>query len=97
MKILFLDVDGVLTNDKYLSGNKDDIDTEDYTLQEVVNKQLCPDNVKCLNKLLSATDVQVVLSSSWRKFVQLSELCIGLNKNGLKKVYRGFSKGYSVN
>lgn len=87
MIIIFLDCDQVLNSDKYLAGNKDDITTDNYPIEEVIKKQLNPQNVKNLNKILSVTGANVVLCSSWRKFVSLEQLCDGLNKNGMKKQF----------
>ena len=87
MIICFLDCDGVLNNAKYFSGTKDDINSDNYEVQDVINKQLDPDNVKALNKIITVTKCNIVLSSSWRKFIQLDELCKGLVKNGMKKEF----------
>lgn len=84
MRIIFLDVDGCLTNREFLLSNKNNIYNSNYSIQDVCDTQVAPENVKRLNDILD-DDVYVVLCSSWRKFVTLEELTKGLIKNGLKK------------
>ena len=87
MTIIFLDVDGVLNNQKFLNGTKDDIYTDDFTDRDVIDKQLDPENVKNLNKIISVSQCNVVLSSSWRKFISLKDFTWGLVKHGMKKEF----------
>lgn len=54
MKILFLDIDGVLNNHKSLVKQSYSID---------------PYNVENLNKIIRATDCQIVLMSAWRYLI----------------------------
>lgn len=53
MKIIFLDVDGVLNNKDYLLSTQDAL-------------SLDPSCVDCLRRLIKSTGAKVVLSSSWR-------------------------------
>ncbi len=87
MNIMFLDIDGVLNNQKFLSGTKDDIYTDDFTDRDVIDKQLDDENIKNLNKILSVAQCNVVISSSWRKFISLKDLTWGLVKHGMKKEF----------
>lgn len=51
-KIIFLDVDGVLTHEDYLNGVEEDLDRE---------------KIKLLKELVKQTQSKIVLSSTWRK------------------------------
>ena len=70
MKVIFLDVDGVLTSEDYLNGVEFDLSEE---------------KIKLLKKIVEQTNAKIVLSSSWknktRNFPVLENL---LNKNGLE-------------
>ena len=59
MKVIFLDIDGVL------NGHEFD--------REVMCGQIHPDKVARLNRILRATDAKVVLSSAWRYIVHRGE------------------------
>lgn len=68
IKVIFLDIDGVLNNKKWLGAahfNR----TEDYNL-----KQLEPRAIHLLNELVAATGAKVVVSSSWRILHSKDEL-----------------------
>jgi len=59
MKIIFLDIDGVLNSRKSLANFKS-------------LWQLSPDNISQLNKIIEATDAKIVISSSWRHCREIS-------------------------
>ena len=77
MKVIFLDVDGVLNSNAYV----------DYTLKNNVKgilEEIDPKTIDMLKYALDVTDAQIVVSSSWRnirKFEQLKELFLryGIN------------------
>ena len=52
MKVIFLDVDGVLIHNESLDG---------------INLHIDEENVKTLKEIVDKTDAKIVLSSSWRK------------------------------
>ncbi len=52
MKILFVDVDGVLNTD--------------VLIRSFGCEHICPDRVLLLKKIVDATDAHIVLSSTWR-------------------------------
>lgn len=52
LKVIFLDVDGVLTHEDYLNGVEEDLDREKITL---------------LKQIVEQTNAKIVLSSTWRK------------------------------
>jgi hypothetical protein len=58
MKVIFLDIDGVLNNNSWLS-NQQNYD------------KFCPNNVKIFNYLIKGTDAKVVISSTWRLYPHL--------------------------
>ncbi len=56
MKIIFLDIDGVLNSDMYLASHPDTSDNDRIDLSRV----------KLLADLVKATDAKIVLTSTWR-------------------------------
>jgi len=73
MKILFLDIDGVLNSDVYMASDEyyqscQDAGIKDHMSYEVVTKahhlHIDPTAVKLLNTLIEKTGVKVVLSST---------------------------------
>lgn len=88
MLIIFLDIDLTMSNHPFLLSNKNNINSNKYTVEEICETQVDPKNVKNLNKILTVIeDANIVLSSSWRRFVTLKQLTDGLNKNGLNKKF----------
>ena len=59
MKIIFLDIDGVLNSRKSLANFKS-------------LWQLSPDNISQLNRIIDATNAKIVISSSWRYCKEIS-------------------------
>jgi len=53
MKVIFLDIDGVLNNTSWL------LDQNNFD-------NFCPDNVKIFNHIIKKTNAKVVISSTWR-------------------------------
>lgn len=76
MKVIFLDVDGVLNSKDWLENNR--VRTENS-----VN----PEKVKLLSEIVQKTNAEVVLSSTWRyipehpMFMYLTDM---LGQNGIK-------------
>lgn len=71
LKIIFLDIDGVLNNyDMYHQGKK------------VPFKQLVPSCVKVLNDLIAKTNAKVVISSTWRMIETKESLLAKLQAEG---------------
>jgi hypothetical protein len=68
MKIIFLDIDGVLNNDFWFE-KRLELGFDPESDKDIYDKiwYLHPDKVKLLNKLIQKTGAKVVLSSSWRK------------------------------
>jgi len=77
MKVIFLDIDGVLVTRnsiKYQHLNYPDI-TEIIFGKKALNN---------LNKLIRLTEAKIVISSTWRLFHSLEELKDIFNKQGIK-------------
>lgn len=70
MKIIFLDIDGVLNSEIFAIKRKGhDIE------------QFCPTTVVNLNSITNKTDAVIVISSTWRKGKSLKRLAALLKKN----------------
>lgn len=79
MKVLFLDIDGVLNSSSWINSNKGRKHGE-------FNK-INPWCVENLNKIIDAIpDLKIVLSSSWRILYSLEEVQAILKINGFKSV-----------
>lgn len=70
IKIVFVDIDGVLNTTAWLS--------------RVVGSELCPEHMGHLNHLLEVTGAKVVISSSWRTNRTTQELRDLFLQNGFK-------------
>lgn len=74
MKILFLDIDGVLTNTKIadlMGGFPTDFSTESI-------QRFDWGAIRCIRELCWYTDAKIVLSSSWRRHFPASEVAENL-------------------
>ena len=60
-KIIFLDIDHVLTNTDLDNTSFRHLDPKKYKLSKI--------NLKCLDRLLDATNAKIVIASNWRKFI----------------------------
>lgn len=86
MKIIFLDVDGVLNSDLYFSSTEYRSATEGMTptqvLKEAIHLHINPESIGKLNVLVEKTGAIVVLSSDWRKSFSLDEINTILKSRG---------------
>ena len=91
MKILFLDIDGVLNSDVYMASDEyynacKDAGIKNHRSYEVVTKahhlHIDPAGVKLLNDLIAKSGVKVVLSSTWRIRYSLEEMNAMLQGRG---------------
>lgn len=76
MKIIFLDVDGVLNSDEYFDKIKN-LDIQG------IERDIDVEKIKLLKKAIDATGAEVVLSSSWRYTRNVQYLKELLSKYGI--------------
>lgn len=93
MKVIFLDVDGVLNSNAYV----------DYTSKNNVKgilEEIDPKTIEMLKYALDVTGAQIVVSSSWRnirKFEQLKELFLRYGISlGEKTPVLGHERGLEI-
>ena len=100
MKVLFLDVDGVLNNDmwfewrQYCAVHKKPLKCREFNPElESVNTMLDERNVANLNRIIESTDCEIVLSSSWRpnSMDEIGEIDSALRREGLIKSIFGIT------
>ncbi len=72
MKVVFLDVDGVLNSERYWDRVRDTITDLDYMTGS--GKLIDDEAVGRLNALIEATGAKVVVSSTWRRKRTVEEL-----------------------
>jgi len=77
MKIIFLDIDGVLNTSEYMGSIQG---------SEEEMKAIDPQAVKILNDLITDTGAKVVITSTWRRFVPFTEICYTLENKGLTNI-----------
>lgn len=75
MKIIFLDIDGVLNHEDFYKRRK--LGEFEYPLSE-----LCPKTIANLNVLIAETGAKVVISSTWRLGRSAAEIQVLLEGRG---------------
>mgnify|MGYP006283899961 CR=1 FL=1 len=89
MKVIFLDIDGVLATDKqFYMNTKNFIQKNDWAKELKVPYPFDQGCVKVLNEILSVTDAVIVLSSDWKTHWSLTELHTIFEKNGVSEYPR---------
>ena len=68
MKIIFLDIDGVLNSAEYMSFKQEEWNSGDDS------KMIDENSVSLLNKIVQETGAKVVISSSWRLHFTIEKL-----------------------
>ena len=63
MKVIFLDIDGVLNHEEFY---RSDRFQENVKKNERLSKNICPKSIENLNTLIEDTEAKVVVSSTWR-------------------------------
>ena len=91
MKAIFLDVDGVLNNDKYFERTKN----------EKQNRiELDDENIKCLKEIIDLTGAKVVVTSTWKELRIYSKLISYLKTFGIevydKTVHMSYNRGDEI-
>jgi len=98
MKIIFLDIDGVLNSFEKLTdpdATKHNKWNPEMLMRCGINLEVFPEFVKRLNKITKATDAKLVMSTSWRigDLEWWADLVILLHNSGVK----GFILGRTPN
>lgn len=65
MKVIFLDIDGVLNHQEWYRKRKDTVDQNDIS-SHYPFYEFDPESVKQLNRIIDETGAKVVVSSTWR-------------------------------
>ena len=84
-KIIFLDLDHVLTNT--------DLDQSSFLSFDPSKYHLSPINVKWLDKILDSTDAKIVIASNWRRF-NYPNICWTYNGKQYRSILEPFKKKY---
>lgn len=77
MKIIFLDIDGVMNNYDVV---REACQKDDMSLEAMMGKSF----VERLNDIVRRTNCQIVISSSWRRFLSLVEIRKGFKFHGFQ-------------
>jgi len=79
MKVVFLDLDGVLNSTDYLDNDPR------ATIIVVSGPEglLAPDMVECLNRITSATGASIVMTTAWRYHLDQERLVQALERAGV--------------
>ena len=86
MKVIFLDIDGVLATDKEFMMNRTKFQTKHPEAKELhIPYPFNPGCVKIFNEILQETDAKIVLSSDWRLHWNLEDLDKIFKFNGVIK------------
>lgn len=86
MKIIFLDIDGVLATNKEFGMNRTKFQTKHPEAKELhIPYPFNPECVKIFNEILDETNAIIVLSSDWRLHWDLDGLDRIFKFNGVKK------------
>lgn len=86
MKIIFLDIDGVLATNKEFAMNRTKFQTKHPEAKEIkIPYPFNPGCVKIFNEILDETNAIIVLSSDWRFYWDLDGLDRIFKFNGVNK------------
>ena len=86
MKVIFLDIDGVLATDSEFMMNRTKFRTKYPEANELrIPYPFNSDCVKIFNEILEQTDAKIVLSSDWRLHWNLEELDLIFKFNNVNK------------
>lgn len=90
MKVIFLDIDGVLNHDNYYG-------TDEFMLHDRFkpNSQICRDTVQLLNHFIEDTKCKVVITSTWRLGRTITELQKLLDNKGFTGIVVGKTENLS--
>lgn len=95
MKVIFLDIDGVLATEKEYMMNRTKFRKKNPEAAELnIPYPFNPDCVKIFNEILQETDAKIILSSDWRLHWNMDELDKIFKFNGVVKSPEG-ATGFS--
>jgi hypothetical protein len=81
MRVIFLDIDGVLNSERFMRAQHErGVVSKD--VEEHCRDQIDPAAVALLNELIETSGAEVVISSSWRRLFTIGEISRGLRHNG---------------
>jgi histidinol phosphatase-like enzyme len=93
MKVIFLDIDGVLALDKQFFQNRNKFHFKNPIAKELnIPYPWDKSAVKVFNKILEATDATIVLSSDWRIHWNLEDIGKIFEFNGVMKKPEFYTK-----
>jgi hypothetical protein len=102
MKVIFLDVDGVLNSNDWYVRRQTEVAMDDVHAQYPFY-EIDPNAIAQLNRITDATDAKLVISSTWRLGKEVEELITFFKKVGVtgevidKTLHFGGNKiGYSI-
>ncbi len=78
MKIIFLDIDGVMTSGTL---QKEAADEKTYAFSR--------SSVEALNAILASNKARIILTSSWRTVFSIEQCCQIFDENGIVQMPRG--------
>lgn len=91
MKVLFLDHDGVICLFKQWGKRNSKKSKEKGEIFD----PFCPKAIKVLNEIIEKTDCEIVVSSDWRKYCDLSKMKEVYFKRGIYKEPIGYTVVFS--
>lgn len=96
MRVIFLDIDGVLSTIRYIEHQVKNTNTNGYKAQFNFDP-LCMQNLK---QIIDKTDAKIVISSTWRlggirNNIHLDKILNNLNEYGLKDKVIGYTPDLS--
>lgn len=91
MKIIFLDIDGVINNTDWIHEqhtlkklNKAKKEQKELSKEEFYGEMLNPEMIVNLNRIILLTGAKVVISSTWRNGLEVEQLQRMFDKKGFK-------------
>jgi hypothetical protein len=101
MKVIFLDIDGVLNHEMWYRRRFEEMDMEKYT-SKYPYYEFDPQSIEELNRIINETDAKVVISSTWRIGRTVDQLQELLNNVGFEGEIIGvtphfIAKGEDIN
>lgn len=93
MKLIFLDIDGVLNSGRWLASETYQRMRDDEPVSDRWEDMLDPDAVRMLNQIVEHTGGSIVVSSSWRYALDFDQLVQVLRAGGVRGGIIGSTPG----